>query len=108
MATELENASVEELQAALDAAKAKKAEQERIAREERRARERAEFETRVDAYREDNADEFVGDHREWLGLNAGYSGGLELTIHEGTTPQSGITLSADSVQKLKAILNEIA
>lgn len=108
MATEIENMSVEELQAALDAAKVKKAEQDRIAREEREAQERAEFENRVNAYREDNADAFVGNHTEWLGLNAGYNGGLELTIHEGDTPQLGITLSADSVRKLKDILNEIA
>lgn len=107
MANVTDGMSVEDLEIALEAAKAKKREQERIAREERRVRERAEFESRVDAYREDNADEFVGNHSEWLGVNAGYNGGLELTIHEGTTPQSGITLSADSALKLKDILNEM-
>lgn len=107
MANDIDDMSIEDLETALIAAKAKKREKERIAREERRVRERAEFENRVDAYREDNADEFVGDHGEWIALNEGFNGGLELIIHEGTTPQSSITLSADATRKLKAILNEI-
>lgn len=107
MATELENMSVEELQVALDSAKAKKAEKKRIEREERRARERAEFEDSVDTLRFNVCDEFVGSYGEWTAVNTGYNGGLELTFYEGTVAQSSMTYSADEVAKLKEIINHL-
>lgn len=105
--TDIDNMSVEELQAALEVAKERKREKERIEREERRARERAEFIARVDEVRENTADEFVGDHSEWISVNAGYNGSLELAIYEGTSCMSSIHLEAKHVAKLKEIMEAL-
>lgn len=99
--------SVQELKMALAAAQEEEKAAARAEREERRRKERAEMEARVAEYREQETEASVGDYREWVGLNTGFNGGLEVTFYDVTTPQSSITLSSEAARELRDHLNRL-
>ncbi|MBC9704856.1 MAG: hypothetical protein H9W81_07750 [Enterococcus sp.] len=103
--TTLDNMTDAELKAVLAERKAQRAVDAAKERQERRQREQEERDAKVADYRDDYIDEFVGPTSEWLAVTIDYRGGLELTVHEGTTPQSGINLSHEDALKLRDILN---
>lgn len=103
---QIDEKTIAEMEAALKELKERRSQKQAEEREARRLRAAEELEARVASFRENNVDEFVGPSSEWVAVSFGYSGGLEMTVHEGTTPQSGFSLSADDAQKLRRILNE--
>lgn len=98
-------ANAQKLQEAADAAKAAVAEQKKREREERRAREQAEAAARVKEAQNEHefATEGTGD---WIALDADFSG-VELTIFDWSTPQSGVHLSNSDLRALREWLNAL-
>lgn len=105
-ATDSDDVTIAELEAALATLKAAQKAKADKKKEERRQREQEAWEAKVHDYRKNNVEEFVGSTREWLAINGGFVGGVELTIYEGLISQLGITLSDDDARKLRDILTE--
>ena len=100
MAEKAQDMSIEELEAALAAKKEQRKADRAAEQKARREREREEMEARVAEFRENNVEAWAGPAREWLAISKGWST-VALTVHEGTTPQSGIVLSLEDARKLR-------